>query len=350
MKIVLVSVATGPKGEAPEFVKAMDTIEVVEGKLAKLVCKVKGKPEPKIEWFKDDTPIQEDRRIKTQFDGETCTLKITDTNLDDEGEYECVATNEEGTGSCKAELLVNEANKRPEFIVKLKPVDVVEGDETRFEVEVSGFPKPDVSWYRVRDKIENGGRFETSEKDNVYSLVIKDTSTDDGGSYKCVAKNEEGEVTSRGALAVKEKVEAPAIAEEQDAAPINVVEDDELSLTVTVSGKPKPEVTWFKDGKRVRDSNQVNIESKGDKFSLAIPKIKPDDSGSYKCEVKNKAGTATRTYNVKVSGMYTVIVLAVIKDNSPLHCMMYAVILVVMCFTFRSLAATVCQYVLLIYV
>ena len=272
--------------------------------MTKLVCKVKGKPEPKIEWFKDDTPVKEDRRIKIMFDGETCTLKIVDTKPDDEAEYKCVATSEAGISSCTAELLVNEANKRPEFTGKMKPVDVTEGDDTRFEVEITGVPKPDVNWYRGRDKIVDGGRFEISEKDNVYSLVIKDTNPDDAGSYKCVAKNEEGEVTSRAALAVKEKVVAPEIAEEQDTAPIEVLDGEELTLNVTVSGKPKPEVTWFKDGKRLRDSYRVNIKSKDDKFSLNILKVKPDDAGTYKCEVKNKAGTVSRTYNVKVGGMF----------------------------------------------
>ena len=275
--------------------------------MAKLVCKVKGKPEPRIEWFKDDIPVKEDRRIKILFDGETCTLKITDTKPDDEAEYKCVATSDAGTSYCTAELLVNEANKRPEFIGKMKPVDVTEGDSARFDVEISGVPKPDVNWFRGRDKIVDGGRFEVIEKDNLYSLVIKETISDDAGTYKCVAKNEEGEVTSRAAVAVKEKVEAPKIVEGPDTVPLEVVEGDEVLLEVTISGKPKPDVTWFKDGKRVRDSSRISLKPKGNKFSLVILSIKPDDAGTYKCEAKNKAGTVTKTFNVKVGSMFSML-------------------------------------------
>ena len=293
-----------PTGDVPEFFKPMETVEVVEGKMAKLICKVKGKPEPKIEWFKDDIPVKEDRRIKTLFDGETCTLKITDTKLDDEAEYKCVATSDAGTSFCKAELLVNEANKRPEFTGKMKPIDVTEGNSARFDVEILGVPKPEVNWFRGRDKIVDGGRFEVIEKDNLYSLVIKETISDDAGTYKCVAKNEEGEVTSRATVAVKEKVEAPSLVGEEDTAPVVVVEGDELTLEVTVSGKPKPDVTWVKNMKRLRDSYEVNIRTKGDKLSLNIPRTKLTDSGIYVCEVKNKAGSDRRTFSVKVEGWY----------------------------------------------
>jgi len=32
--------------------------------------------------------------------------------------------------------------------------------------------------------------------------------------------------------------------------------------------------------------------------------IKPEDSGVYKCEAKSKLGTVTRTFDVRVAGIY----------------------------------------------
>ena len=102
---------------------------------------------------------------------------------------------------------------------------------------------------------------------------------------------------------MKERLFAPEISEDQSDAPITVTEGGEVSLDVTINGKPKPDVKWYKDGKPLRESNRLDIKARGDKYSVVILGIKAEDSGVYKCEAKSKMGTATRSFDVKVQGM-----------------------------------------------
>lgn len=102
---------------------------------------------------------------------------------------------------------------------------------------------------------------------------------------------------------MKERLLAPEFSEEQSDAPITVAEGGEVSLDVTVTGKPKPDVKWYKDDRILRESNRLDIKARGDKHSVVILGIKPDDSGVYKCEAKSKMGTVTRTFDVGVAGI-----------------------------------------------
>ena len=225
------------KGKVPEFTQPLRTVEVVEGSPAKLVCKVKGTPEPNIEWFKETLPLKPTKRIIIDFDGETCTLKFTETETDDDAEYKCTAKNELGEVSSTAELLVNEASVRPEFKEKIKPVEVKEGEEARFDVRIKGFPEPVVDWYKGKDKIEDEGRFMIvdDEEDDLFSLIIEEVRPEDAGMYKCVAVNNEGETAGLAKLTVEEKPKKPVKEEAVLAAPVKTVEGKFLTLSFLVT-------------------------------------------------------------------------------------------------------------------
>ena len=287
------------------FTELLQPVEVVEGSPAKLHCRVTGVPEPTIEWFIDSEPVKEDKRTKIRFDGELCTLKILSTELEDEGAYKCIAKNEFGSASCASELLVNEPNKKPEFVEKMKPANVTEGEAARFDVRVEGNPLPSVDWFKGKDKLADEGRYvmDDNEEDGRFTLIIEDTLSEDAGTYKCVATNEEGQATSKATLAVKEKMVIPEFTDEQEIAPINVTDGDEVCLSVGIKGKPVPTVEWYKDDKKLRKTSRLKIDEKGEKFSLMILNVTPDDSGTYKCEASSKAGTVTRTFDVNVAGM-----------------------------------------------
>lgn len=287
------------------FIESLQPVEVVQGSPAKLQCKVTGTPEPIIEWFRDSEPVKEDKRIKMRFDGELCTLKILSTELEDEGAYKCVAKNDIGSVSCASELLVNEPNKKPEFIEKMKPVNVTEGEQARFDVTIEGNPLPVVDWFKGKDKLEDEGRYVMmdDEEAGIFTLIVEDTVPDDAGTYKCIAANEEGQTSSKAALVVKEKMIAPEFTDGEESAPISVTDGDEVCLSVGIKGKPVPSVEWYKDDKKLRKTSRLKMDEKGDKFSLVILNVAPEDSGTYKCEASSKAGTVTRTFDVNVSGM-----------------------------------------------
>ncbi len=60
------------------------------------VCKVAGSTPFKVQWVKDEKPINSSQ--KYIVDSENVSLKILDCNVEDVGAYQCVVANE--VGSC----------------------------------------------------------------------------------------------------------------------------------------------------------------------------------------------------------------------------------------------------------
>ena len=301
---VFIFTAKQPEGTAPQFTEPLQPVEVKEGSPAKLQCTFTAEPTPTLEWFKDGVRVKDTRKIKMESDGVRASLFFKETRADDKGAYKCVATNDFGSASCTASLTVLVVTK-PDFKEKMKGVEVMEGDTATFDVLVVGYPEPSVEWYRGTSKLKNDERTEIKEdqENNRFSLSIGDVKREDAGMYKCVAANEAGKTTIRADLTVKERLFAPEIAEGLEEGPITVTEGDEVNLNVTITGKPKPDVKWYKDNKPLRETNKLDIKARGDKYSVVILGIKAEDSGEYKCEAKSKMGTVTRNFDVKVQGM-----------------------------------------------
>lgn len=301
--------AEKPTGTAPQFTHPLESVEVSEGTAVKLTCTVKGTPQPTIEWFKDGKPLKTSKRVKDDFDGEVASLSFTEADLDDEGDYKCVAENELGSASCAAEVLVNEAASKPEFTEAMKDIEVAEDGEGRFDVRVSGSPDPTVQWFKGTKKIEDAGKFILidDEEDELFSLVIDKVASDDAGTYTCKATNEAGEVSCKAELKLREQMAAPEFAEDEETGPITAVEGGEVTLNVTVKGKPRPDVEWFKDDRPLRKTSRLDIKSRGDRFSAVIMNVTPDDSGLYKCVASSKAGSVTRTFEVNIEGIFVVL-------------------------------------------
>ncbi|XP_046554786.1 myosin light chain kinase, smooth muscle-like [Haliotis rubra] len=96
-----------PANIPPSFVQRLNDVRLVEGTNTKLECRVLGKPFPQVSWKKDGMPVYEGPRHKMINDERTgrCTLLISKSFSDDEGEYTCTATNPAGEVSTTARLL-----------------------------------------------------------------------------------------------------------------------------------------------------------------------------------------------------------------------------------------------------
>ena len=101
------SIEQQPEGESPKFIQPLKSQKVLEGSPAKLEVRITGEPEPNIEWFKDEYPIEEGDNFRIEFDDtDGCVLVINSATLKDEGLYWIVASNTFGKASCEAQLLV----------------------------------------------------------------------------------------------------------------------------------------------------------------------------------------------------------------------------------------------------
>ena len=253
-------------------------------------------------------------------------MSLKPSELDDEGEYKCVARNELGSASSTAELLVNESNRKPEFVEKLKNISVQPGEEARFNVRVIGSPPPEVDWFKGKESLEDEGRFLMVDdvEEDLFSLIIEDAQPSDSGEYECVAFNEVGEVSCKGNLVVEETLVAPQVidevegaapmleeaimapkfAEEGESAPVVIEEGGDLSLSADVKGRPTPDVQWSKDGQDLKSSEHLDVGEEDGKHTLLVKGATPEDSGVYKCQATSKGGVAERTFDVQVIGTF----------------------------------------------
>ena len=292
------------KKPAPKFIQPLQETKATVGETVILNCRLNVTPKPDIEWTKNGRPLTESRHVRTEFDGELCSLVISGVRTEDRGEYQCVAKNNIGTASCRCTLAVSEAMVKPEFKESMKDLELVEGDEAVFDVRVTARPDPEVQWYLRKLRIKNEGKYTVDEDSDSsrYSLTISDCRRDDSGQYRCVVKNKAGEIASSAELRVSEKVHAPTFVQGTEEQLFEVWEGAPVKLVIQAKGKPMPQVEWFKENRLARRVKRVELETDGDKSILLIPKAIPEDSGNYRAEATNSAGKAVKPFTVKVNG------------------------------------------------
>jgi hypothetical protein len=80
----------------------------MEGSDVSLEVVVSGEPQPTVQWFMDERLLSsKDKRHVVICHGSVNSLNIKNIQVEDEGIYECVATNSAGTAKCDCEVLVN---------------------------------------------------------------------------------------------------------------------------------------------------------------------------------------------------------------------------------------------------
>ena len=67
---------------------------------------VSGKPEPTIRWFKEGKDIADGPDFEISYKESRVSMMIPETFEEDTGKYTCKATNEAGSASSSAELIV----------------------------------------------------------------------------------------------------------------------------------------------------------------------------------------------------------------------------------------------------
>ena len=303
--LIFLVCSTGKK-PAPKFTQPLEETQATVGGTVKLDCRLNATQKPNIEWTKNGRPVNESRRVRSEFDGQLCSLIISDLRPEDSGEYQCTAKNDIGRASCRTTLVVREVTSKPEFKETMKDLELVEGDEAVFEVRVTAKPEPEVEWYLRKMRIKSEGKYNIDEdpERQRYSLTIADCLREDSGQYRCVVKNSAGEITCSAELKVSDKVLAPTFVQGTEEQLFEVWEGAPVKLVVQARGKPTPQLEWFKENRLARRVKRVELQTEGDKSVLLIPKAVPEDSGSYRVEATNSGGTAVKPFTVKVNGRF----------------------------------------------
>ena len=79
----------------------------------------------------------------------------------------------------------------------------------------------------------------------------------------------------------------------------SLLEGERLTLTCQAN-EANEEIRWTKDDVLLNTS--VNIYSIGNNSTLVIEKVLTSDSGKYSCVAVNKAGSASSSVDIRVTG------------------------------------------------
>uniref|UniRef100_A0A3P9HVL7 Receptor-type tyrosine-protein phosphatase S n=1 Tax=Oryzias latipes TaxID=8090 RepID=A0A3P9HVL7_ORYLA len=208
-------------------------LKVVERtRTATMLCAASGNPDPDISWFKDFLPVNTSNnngRIKQLRSG---ALQIEQSEESDQGKYECVATNNDGTRySAPANLYVRVRRVPPRFSIPPTDNEIMPGGSVNITCVAVGSPMPYVKWMLGAEDL-------TPEDDMpIGRNVLELTDVQQSANYTCVAMSTLGVIEAVAQITVKALPKAPGI-------PV-VTERTATSITLTWdSGNPEP-VTYY---------------------------------------------------------------------------------------------------------
>ncbi|XP_062862342.1 obscurin isoform X4 [Trichomycterus rosablanca] len=323
-------------GGAPRFLAYPRPVVVQSGTDAVLKCQIGGDPRPAVIWERNNEKIQQGGRYRVFEDGNVYNLIIAAVTLEDSGQYICKAKNCIGETYAAATLKVEgEAQEmelreenRPRFLIKPLSTRVGRGEDAVFSCKLWGKPRPEVVWEKDGKKLNEifeSTHFSVGYQDGGwFQLKIFKTRAPDGGVYTCKARNEFGESLAGAVLLVDagpghedeggrngytnghwKSHQAKQRSSKQVATRLKdyplpnsvkvkmfaVTEGKHAKFRCYVTGKPKPEIIWRKDGKIILSGRRYLLyEDREGYFTLKVLYCKQQDNGVYVCAASNTAG------------------------------------------------------------
>uniref|UniRef100_A0A8C4E983 Obscurin like cytoskeletal adaptor 1b n=1 Tax=Dicentrarchus labrax TaxID=13489 RepID=A0A8C4E983_DICLA len=297
-------------GGAPRFLAYPRPVMVQSGTDAVLKCQIGGDPRPAVIWERNNEKINPQGRYRVFEDGNVYNLIISAVTTEDSGQYICKAKNSIGETYAAATLKVEgeaqemelrEENK-PRFLIKPLSTRVGRGEDSVFSCKLWGNPRPEVVWEkdgRRLNEIFESTHFSVGYQDGGwFQLKIFKTRAPDGGVYTCKARNEFGEALAGAVLLVDA---GPGHEEEGNLKMFAVTEGKHAKFRCFVTGKPKPEIIWRKDGRLILSGRRYLLyEDREGYFTLKVLYCKQKDNGVYVCAASNTAGQTLSAVHLSV--------------------------------------------------
>ncbi|KAG1944398.1 obscurin-like protein [Pimephales promelas] len=337
-------------GGAPRFLTRPKAFSLCVGRDASLSCTIVGNPVPAVTWEKDKLRLSAGGRFKTVDDGDVYRLTIYDLTLEDSGQYMCRAKNNVGEAYAAVTLKVGlpetVVDRAPVFTVKPVSTRVGLGGDVTFYCRVAAHPAPNFEWEKDGRYLGETNRIKVTSENDSSSLRIQSIRSLDSGTYTCRVQNSMGRSQAAATLAVdpqdtrllnadkstsllsqmqKRKEEmrkdisfyrtmessstsSSKITEELDpeqrvsalasmlpkgvfTRTCTVTEGKHAKLSCFVTGHPKPQIIWRKDGGNISEGRRhVMYEDQAENFILKVLYCKQSDNGLYTCNASNMAG------------------------------------------------------------
>ncbi|XP_061930199.1 cell adhesion molecule Dscam2 isoform X48 [Apis cerana] len=259
------------------------------------LCQAQAHPLPIFRWYKfiegssRRQPVQLNERVR-QVSG---TLIIREARVEDSGKYLCIVNNSVGGESVETVLTVT-APLGAEIEPSTQTIDF--GRPATFTCNVRGNPIKTISW------LKDGKPLGLEEA----VLRIESVKKEDKGMYQCFVRNDQESAQATAELKLGGRFEPPQI--RQAFAEETLQPGPSMFLKCVASGNPTPEITWELDGKRLSNTERLQVGQyvtvNGDVVShLNISSTHTNDGGLYKCIAASKVGSAEHSARLNVYGL-----------------------------------------------
>ncbi|NP_001360633.1 Ig-like domain-containing protein [Caenorhabditis elegans] len=282
----------------PTIVNEGGEYTVIENNSLVLPCEVTGKPNPVVTWTKDGRPVGDLKSVQVLSEGQQ--FKIVHAEIAHKGSYICMAKNDVGTAEISFDV---DIITRPMIQKGIKNiVTAIKGGALPFKCPIDDDKnfKGQIIWLRNYQPIDlEAEDARITRLSNDRRLTILNVTENDEGQYSCRVKNDAGENSFDFKATV---LVPPTIIMLDKDKNKTAVEHSTVTLSCPATGKPEPDITWFKDGEAIHIENIADIIPNGELNGnqLKITRIKEGDAGKYTCEADNSAGSVEQDVNVNV--------------------------------------------------
>nr|XP_008112332.1 PREDICTED: nexilin isoform X2 [Anolis carolinensis] len=143
--------------------------------------------------------IEEQKMLRMQFEQKEIDAALQKKKEEEEEEGSIV------NGSVYEDEEQQARSGAPWFKKPLKNVSVVDTEPVRFTVQITGEPKPEVTWWFEGEMLQDCEDYQYIERGDTYCLYLPETFPEDEGEYMCKAVNSRGTAASTCILTIESK-------------------------------------------------------------------------------------------------------------------------------------------------
>ncbi|XP_043117727.1 basement membrane-specific heparan sulfate proteoglycan core protein-like [Puntigrus tetrazona] len=180
----------------------------------------------------------------------------------------------------------------PVVTVRPRAAAVKPGEAVSFHCRVTGGSQPvQLEWRRTNSQ-PLGDNVKLGPDGAV--LTIASVRLGDQGGYRCIATNAQGKGMTTASLNIRQ----PPKVRVTPAGPLSVTAGDSVTLECSVTGKPRPSISWIKQGS---DTALVSTTTEAT-ASLQVTVMSAEDVGVFVCRAQSREGLAEGQVELTLKG------------------------------------------------
>ncbi|MFT7805678.1 myomesin-2 [Arapaima gigas] len=283
---------------SPHFTQFL-SVHVGDDCSVTLVCKVANlKKESVFHWYKLDEEIIS--QVKPDLTSGLCKLPLPLFSKKHQGIYKATISDDRGKDVSQVDI----SGKGAKIILSnlgssAGPLEIqCTAEGIRLQCSMKYYAEEmKIHWIHNGNKLSASGRLRIGGTPEMASMEIIEPTEKDKGHYTVEIMDEEKTYTR--ALELSGQVFNGLMFKSSDRGKVvgglpdvvTIMEKKTLSLTCTVCGDPKPQVTWYKNDQEVEPDDHYVVALDSGRFaSLTIRGVTLEDSGKYTMDVHNKYG------------------------------------------------------------